>query len=222
MHSDLLGPIEVPSTGGSRYVITFIDGYSRWTVAYPIHNKSKDFECFKKFKAMAEKHTSRKISTLNVYQNTSKDPDTSNSRKLKALRSDPGGEYLSNEFKRFLRDHGIKQELTIPHTPQQNGIAERMNRTLLDLTRAMLHHKNVDKSYWAEAISTAVYTRNRVTSRSLPANLTPYHFWFGRAPDLSHMRIFGGHCWYTIPRKKVKKLDSRANPGLMMGYSQLL
>jgi len=130
--------------------------------------------------------------------------------KLKVLRSDNGGEYLSNEFKAYLAQHGIKHELTVAYTPQQNGVAERMNRTLLDLTRAMLHHKKIDKIFWAEALTTAVYIRNRVTSRALSPNLTPHHLWHGEAPVLSNLRVFGSRCWYTIPRKKVKKLDHRA------------
>ena len=146
--------------------------------------------------------------------------DNSDQLPLRTLRSDNGGEYLSNNFKAFLAEHGIKHELTVTYTPQQNGVAERMNRTLLNLDRAMLHHNDVAKRFWPEAIATAVYVHNRVTSRALPPQKTPNHLWHGRTPDISHLRTFGCNCWYTIPKRKVRKLDPRAAQGLMMGYSK--
>eukprot|EP00171_Calliarthron_tuberculosum_P022155 IDg22155t1 len=99
VHSDVVGPIEVQSIGGSHYFITFIDDYSNWTVEYAMRNKSETFEYFKKFHKQAEAHTGRK---------------------LKVLRTDNGGEYLSNEFRAYLVNHGIKHQLTVAHTPQQN------------------------------------------------------------------------------------------------------
>ena len=130
VHTDVLGPVEVPSIGGSRYVITFIDDYSNWTVQYTMKTKSEALCCFKKYKAMAEKHTSNKVKMIHVFESISCTPHTSKQLQIKALRSDNGGEYLSNEFKAFLTQHGIKHELTVAYTPQQNGVAERMNRTL--------------------------------------------------------------------------------------------
>eukprot|EP00171_Calliarthron_tuberculosum_P022901 IDg22901t1 len=76
-----------------------------------------------------------------------------------------------------------------------NGVTERMNRTLLNLARSMLHHKGIDRRFWAEAISTAVYIRNRVTSRALPPNTTPHHIWYKSVPNVSHLRVFGSKCW---------------------------
>ncbi len=135
------------------------------------------------------------------------------------MRTDNGGEYISNQFKEYLSQHGIEHQLTIAYTPQQNGVAERMNRTLLDLIRSMLHTAKIEKRFWAEALSTAVYIRNRVTSRALPDNTTPYFRWMNQKPDLSHLRIFGCKCWYVIPKTKVKKLDARSRQGVMLGYS---
>ena len=93
-----------------------------------------------------------------------------------------------------------------------------MNRTLVDLTRSMLHAKNMEKRFWAEALQTAVYIRNRVYSRSLPIGETPFSLWNGGKPDLSHLRIFGSKCWYIIPKKNVKKLDPRAREAIFIGY----
>ncbi len=218
VHSDLMGPFEVMSAGGSRYIMTFIDDFSKWTVAYALKQKSDALECLKLFKAMAEKHTNKKITNLHVVVRNRTADDSSENKSLKILRSDNGGEYISNNFKTYLKEQGIKHELTVPYTPQQNGIAERMNRTLMDLTRSMLHHRSVPEHFWAEAISTAVYIRNRITCRSLSPKTTPYHFWHGRAPDLSHLRVFGSVCWYVVPKRYLRKLNPRARRGIMMGY----
>eukprot|EP00171_Calliarthron_tuberculosum_P022304 IDg22304t1 len=113
VHSDVAGPLPVTSKGGARYFVTFIDDKSRWTEVYPMKTKS---ECFKHFRRF-QRHAERKVG-----------------KKIKALRSDGGGEYTSTEFKDYLDKNGIAQQLTVAYTPQQNGVAERMNRTLKDLT----------------------------------------------------------------------------------------
>ncbi len=81
------------------------------------------------------------------------------------MRTDNGCEYLSNKFRAYLSENGIHHQLTVAYTPQQKSVAERMNRTLMNLVRSMLHHKSIEKKVWAEALATAVYVRNRVTSR---------------------------------------------------------
>lgn len=218
VHSDVLGPLPVSSLAGAKYIITFIDDFSNWVVEYTMRRKSDALKCFKEYKAYAELHTEQKLKTLAIGKNNENEIEGLSTSRLKTLRSDNGGEYVSNEFKAFLAECGIKHQLTVAYTPQQNGVAERMNRTLLDLVRSMLLQKNIGKSFWAEAISTAVYIRNRVTSKSLPRNVTPYHLWHGEVPNLSHMRVFGSLCWYILPKHKLKKLDSRAKQGIMMGY----
>ena len=169
VHTDVAGPISTPSRGGARYFITFIDDYSKWTTVYMMRDKSESFDCFKRFHRQAETRFSKKLRRIDFKH------FTNDQRLLKTLRSDNGGEYLSNGFKRYLEEHGVHHQLTVAYTPQQNGVAERMNRTLIDLVRSMLHHKGIDKQFWAEALSTAVYVRNRVTSHVLPPDTTPYH-----------------------------------------------
>ncbi len=214
VHSDVNGPLEVPSLGGSRYFVTFIDDFSRWTSLYTMIAKLETFDCSKKYHAHAERHTGAKIGSVNVIRRSRKTAE-----ELKALRTDNGGEYLSNAFKSYLQQHGIQHQLTVTYTPQQNGVAERMNRTLVDCVRSLLQTAKLEKKFWAEALSTAVYVRNRVTSSSLPRNITPYHLWKGNSPDLSYFRVFGSKCWYVVPKNKVRKLDARSKEGLMMGYS---
>ncbi len=213
VHSDVVGPLEIPSHGGSRYFVTFIDDFSRWTVVYMMKKKSESFECFQRYHKMAQTHTGRKLRTVHTHRSA----QVAHAR-LKTLRTDNGGEYLANEFKEYLRQYGIAHQTTVAYTPQQNGVAERMNRTLLDLVRSMLHGKSMDKRFWAEALQTAVYIRNRVVSRALAENITPHHHWHGTAPDLSHCRIFGSKCFYVLPKCKVRKLDMRSRRALFIGY----
>ena len=198
VHSDVCGPLETRSLAGSRYFITFKDDRSSWLVTYPMSRKSEAFSKYKSFKAMAERQTGRK---------------------LRILRSDRGGEYLSNEFADALDKDGVKHELSTAETPQQNGVAERVNRTLMDLVRSMLHAKGLPKVFWAEALATAVYIRNRVTSRSIEKGTTPFHHWHGNTPNLAHIRVFGCRCWYGVQKSKLKKLDSRAREAVLIGYA---
>ena len=198
VHSDVCGPLQVPSLGGARYFVTFIDDHSGWATIFTMHNKSEVFEKYRQFETFSEKHTERRI---------------------KVLRTDRGWEYMSNEYNDYLRDKGIVHQLSTVETPEQNGVSERLNRTLMDLVRSMLHAKRIPKEFWAEALATAVYVRNRVTSRAIEKNKTPHHLWRGIPPNLSHLRVFGSKCWYKIPPSRVKKLDERAREAVMIGYA---
>ena len=93
-------------------------------------------------------------------------------KKIKTLRTDRGGEYTSEIFKNFCMENGISRQLTMAYTPQQNGVAERRNRTLLDMVRSMMAHANLPVSFWGDALLTATYILNRVPSKSVPK--TPY------------------------------------------------
>ena len=122
---------------------------------YILKHKGEVLQRFQEWKALVEK---------------------SSGRKIKTLRSDNGGEYTSTEFTSFLTKEGIKHELTIPHTPQQNGVAERLNRTLIEGVRTMLADSKLPHRFWAEALSTAVYLRNRSPTKALEG-VTPYEAW---------------------------------------------
>ena len=99
--------------------------------------------------------------------------------KIKALRADRGGEYLSNEFQYFLKECGIRSEFTAAYLPQQNGVSERLNRMLVEAARSMLSHADLSNAYWAEAVATATYLRNRMVSTAVKADETPYLLWYG-------------------------------------------
>ena len=136
--------------------------------------------------------------------------------KVKVLRSDNGGEYLSSKFKEYLDKNGIHHELSVAYTPQQNGVAERMNRTLLELVRSTLHQKGIDKRFWAEALATAVYARNRVTSRALSDKVTPYQLWHGKIRDVSHMPVFGSICWCVLIKSKAVSYTHLTLPTILL------
>ena len=177
--------------------------------------KSETSACFKKFHIQVEKQTGSQVDKLNVIKRSNKSID-----EVKALWTDNGGGYISKNFKSYLQQNGILHQLTIAYTPQQNGVAERMNRTLMDCVRSLLHSSNLDNNFWAEALSTAVYIQNRVYSRSLPSKTTLYHRWMRKSPDLSYLRVFGSRCWFVIPKSKLRKLDPRSKEGLVVGYSK--
>ena len=131
VHSDVCGPISVQARGGYEYFITFTDDYSRYGYVYLMVRKSEALEKFKEFRNEAEKQLGKNIKTL---------------------RSDRGGEYLSNDFRTYLLENGIVSQLSAPGTPQQNGVSERRNRTLLDMTRCMLGFSTLSTSFWGYAI----------------------------------------------------------------------
>ena len=139
--------------------------------------------------------------------------------KIKAFRSDNGGEYTSKAFKRFLQAHGIKRQLSTPYTPQQNGVAERANRTIVEMARSMLHHQNLNKNLWAEAVVTAVYTRNRCPTSALVGK-TPEEAWSGKRPTITHMRVFGCIAYAKVPDEKRTKLDAKGTKCLFLGYCE--
>ena len=98
---------------------------------------------------------------------------------------------MSNAFKALHDENGTTHQTTVPDTLQQNGVAERLNRVLVEMSRTMMRHKGLDQDLWADAIKTAAYIKNRVSSRALPVGKTPHELWTGNKPDVSHMRVFG-------------------------------
>ncbi|KAL4388518.1 hypothetical protein GQ457_09G024580 [Hibiscus cannabinus] len=194
VHSDLC-MVEIPTHGGSRYFITFIDDFSRKAWVYFLKHKSEACDSFKLFKSFVEKQSGCKI---------------------KALRTDRGQEYLTCAD--FLDQHGIQQQLTTRYTPQQNGVAERKNRTIMDMVRCMLKAKQMPREFWAEAVSTAVYILNRCPTKSV-CDKTPEEAWSGRKPSIWHLRVFGCIAYAHVPDQLRKKLDDKGEKCIFIGYS---
>lgn len=198
IHSDVCGPLEVKSLGGARYFLTFTDDYTRKVLVYFLHSKSDVFSKFKEYKALVENQ-------LNL--------------KIKCLRTDNGREYLSSEFISYLKRSGIVHQTSNTYTPQQNGLSERMNRTLMERARCMLINSNLQKQYWAEAVATAAYITNRCPTRAL-SYATPEEVWSGKKPDLSHFKVFGCEAMVKIPQEKLQKLDAKASKMIFIGYCE--
>ena len=144
--------------------------------------------------------------------------EKSSGYKVKRLRTDNGGEYTSIEFESYLKKEGIEHQYTIPKTPEQNGVAERMNRTLVETVRTMLADSKLPHSFWAEALSTAAYLINRSPTKTL-SDKTPFEAWYGKKPNVNHLRVFGCSAYIHVPKDERKKLDPKAKKCIFLGYS---
>ena len=127
------------------------------------------------------------------------------------------GEYISTEFTSCLTSEGIRHELTIPYTPQQNGVSERLNRTLVECVRTMLVDLSLPHRFWAEALATAVYLRNRSPTKALKG-VTPLEAWSGTKPDVSFLRIFGWSTYAHVLKTERCKLESKTRKCILLGY----
>ena len=201
-HSDVAGPFSEKTPGGFRYFVTFIDDCTRLHEVYFMRSKDEVFQCFKEWKGFAEKETGERVGTL---------------------QCDGGGEYGiaqygTGEFNAFRKAHAIKLRHSAADTPQQNGVAERANRTIMEAARSMQTAAALPKSYWGLAVQTAVYLRNRSPSRVL-GNVTPFEAYYGVKPDLSHLRVFGCTAHTLDTSKHRDKLTSKTAALIMVGYS---
>ena len=161
-------------------------------------NKSEVLEKFKEFNSYAVNATGKPI---------------------KILRSDNGGEYSSKEFESFLKKNSIVHQLSVPYNPAQNGVAERMNRTIMESTRSMLSHAQMPNKFWAEAVNTSVYVRNRSPTTALNG-ITPYECLLKKKPDVSNLRVFGCVTYVYIPENQRKKLDAKSRKSIFVGYPE--
>ncbi|KAJ0080658.1 hypothetical protein Patl1_12136 [Pistacia atlantica] len=196
LHADLCGPMSIESFGGSQYFLLITDDFSRMSWVFFLKFKSEAFDNFKKFKAVVEKQSKCFIQTL---------------------RTDIGGEFLSTEFNVFCEENGIHRELTAPHTLEQNGVAERKNRTVVEMARSMLKAKNLPNNFWEEAVATAVYILNISPTKAV-LNQTPYEAWKGRKPRVSHLKVFGCIA-YALIKSQSQKLDKKSEKCIFIGYS---
>ena len=139
-------------------------------------------------------------------------------KRIKYLQSDNGTEYLTKEFEDVLDQNGIKRRLTVPHLPEQNGIAERKNRTLIETTSCLLLHSNIPSHLWAEAVKTANFLRNRSPSRALGGQI-PFKLWTSKPPSVKHFRTFGMIALALDKDHKKEKFESRSKDCYFLGNS---
>ena len=140
--------------------------------------------------------------------------------KIKIIRTDNGGEYTSNNFENYLKNEGIVHQTTVVKTPEQNGIAERKNRSLVEKVRCLIFDSKLPKTFWAEAISTVNYVLNRSPSAVVPKS-TPYEKLNNIKPNVAHFRVFGCDCYAHIPKDKRSKLDFKSNKCIFLRYSNV-
>ena len=197
IHTDICGPMNMDSIGGSKYFITFID-FSRYVCVYYLKQKSEALSKFKEF--------------VNLMTNIT-------GKRVKVLRNDNGGGYCSHAFSEYLKEQGIKHETTVPYNPAQNGLAERMNHTIVESARSMIHFSNVPKEFWAEAVNTAVYLKNRSPSVALKEEM-PYECMFGVKPNVSSLKIFGCIAHVHIDSQARKKFDMKSRKAIFVGYPE--
>ena len=196
IHSDVCGPFRVMSTGGARYFVTFIDDFSKKTWIYFLAHKSQVLEKFKHFVHLVENLTGLTV---------------------RALRTDNGGEYTSRLFSEFCSHKGITREMPPPYTPQRNGVAERRNRSILDITRSLLLDKGLPRHLWGEAVKAAGDILNLRTTKKHP-DMTPNELFFGKKPSIAHLRVFGSPVFVHIPKSKRTKLDPRSEKCILLSF----
>ena len=188
------GPAPVESINHKRYYVSFTDDYSRYTNIYFLHTKDETFDSYQLYEAWLS---------------------TQHNAKIKCLRSDRGGEYLSDEFIKHLKKAGTTRKLTVHDTPEHNGVAERLNRTLLEKIRVMLHDSDLPKFLWAEAAQHAVYLKNRTWTRTI-GETTPYELLNKAKPYLGNLQPWG--CKVRVHNAGNSKLDGRSKIGRWMGF----
>ena len=186
--SDLCGKLPTRSHQGFEYFATWIDDASRKVFVTGLREKSEVAEHLKLFVARVELETGKR---------------------LKVLRTDGGGEYIASAVQEFLKTKGVQHEITTPDTPQHNGVAERMNRTLLDKVRSMLHDASLPETYWYDALLYAALLHNVTPKRALDG-ITPDEAWSGNKPDVSRLRVFGAQAFVHVPDKQRTKLGARS------------
>ncbi|GJR04488.1 gag-pol polyprotein [Tanacetum coccineum] len=197
LHMDLCGPLRVQSINGKKYILVIVDDYSRFTWVKFLRSKDE---------------------TPAFVINLLKQLQVGLNKTVRFVRTDNGTEFVNKNLTDYYESVGITHEKTVPRTPQQNGVVERRNRTLVEAARTMLIFSKAPLFLWAEAVATACYTQNRSLIHTLH-NKTPYELVHDKKPDLSFLRIFGALCYPTNDSEDLGKLKAKADIGFFVGYA---
>ncbi|GJZ63983.1 putative ribonuclease H-like domain-containing protein [Tanacetum coccineum] len=197
LHMDLFGPTSVKSINHASYCLVITDDCTRFSWVFFLASKDE---------------------TSGILQTFIRQIENQLSHRVKIIRSDNGTEFKNRDMLEFCGNKGIKQEYSTARTPQQNGVAERMNRTLIEAARTMLADSLLPTTFWAEAVSTACYIFNRVRVTK-PQNKTPYELLFGHKPIISYIRPFGCHVTILDTLSVLGKFDGKSDEGFLVGYS---
>ncbi|CAI7870400.1 unnamed protein product [Closterium sp. NIES-54] len=197
VHMDVCGPMRHASKGGARFLLVMLDDATRmcWT---------------RLLKANGDAAKAIQEWALEVCNDDKK--------RIKVIRTDGGGEFVNNELAKWMKSKGIKHDVTTPYTPQQNGAAERLNRTLVEAVRSLLQHSKLGSEWWGDASSLAAWIRNRLPTKVLPGK-TPFEAWSGTKPNLSRLRTFGCLCYYHVPDPICHKLQPKTRAAIYLGIA---
>lgn len=195
IHSDVC-KLSHPSREGFHYFVSFINDFSKLAVVYRMKRKSQVYDCFIHYTRRMERESGRKIVDL---------------------RSENGGEYISQRMKDWCHHEGIRQTMGPPHTPQLNGVAERYNRTLLDRLKPSMKGSPLHQEFWSDALEYAVWTTNRSPTRTNDGFKTPYEVYYGELPSMRHAHVFGEKGVYLIPSASREKLRNHTRDCYFLG-----
>ncbi|GJW44743.1 retrovirus-related pol polyprotein from transposon TNT 1-94 [Tanacetum coccineum] len=199
LHMDLFGPSAIRSYGGNRYTLVIVDDYSRFTWTRFLANKTEAFEKFEVFSKMIQNKLGCSIVSI---------------------RTDHGREFDNEvQFGNYCDLNGISHNFSAPRTPQSNGVVERKNRTLQEMSRTMLNEQSIPQKFWCNAVDTSTYIINRVSIRRILGK-TPYELLRGRKPNLNYFRVFGSKCFVLNTKDYLTKFDPKSYEGVFLGYSQ--
>ncbi|GJR76449.1 putative ribonuclease H-like domain-containing protein [Tanacetum coccineum] len=197
LHMDLFGPTSIRSIDHKYYCLVITDDYSRFCWVFFLEHKDETYPILKDFINLVENQLNKKV---------------------KAIRCDNGTEFKNAHIIELCGSKGIKRDYSNARTPQQNGVAERKNRTLIEAARTMLADSKLPTMFWTEAVRTACYVLNRVLVTS-PHNKTPYALLTGNIPSVSHFKPFGCHVTILNTSDHLGKFDGKADEGYIVGYS---
>jgi transposase InsO family protein len=196
LHMDLFGPIAYISISGNKYGLVIVDDYSRFTWVFFLQDKGETQEVLNKFLKRAQNEFDAKV---------------------KRIRSDNGTEFKNTQVKDYLDEEGIRNEFSTPYTPQQNRVAERKNRTLIEMARTILDKLETSDHFWAEVVNTTCHATNHLYLHKL-LKKTPYKLLTGNKPNVSYSRVFGSNCYVLQKRSNSYKFVHKVYEGFLLGY----
>ncbi|CAI7769357.1 unnamed protein product [Closterium sp. NIES-54] len=200
VHMDVVGPTRAPSLSGSRYFLTIVDDHTRAVWVYPLKTKGEVAAVvLKEWMPRAQRESGHKV---------------------KVISPDNGGEFIGADFEAVLKKKGIQHQLTVPYNPQQNGVAERFNRTLQEGARTLLGRARLPDPFWVTALRQVALVRNRVLATVGDKQWVPYTKWYGSAPAVNMLRAYGCMVVFHVPKEKRGKLEASGRWGVHLGLAK--